>query len=64
MKSSASGKLQPRGDCVADIDKIQQDIIKKSDVIAKSIKSGKDVEIRKTTNGISVAEVSKKVVVR
>lgn len=53
-----------RGDCVADIDKIQQDIIKKSDVIAKSIKSGKDVEIRKTTNGISVAEVSKKVVVR
>lgn len=49
---------------MADIDKIQQDIIKKSDVIAKSIKSGKDVEIRKTTSGISVAEVSKKVVVR
>lgn len=32
--------------------------------IAKAICKGKDVEIRKSANGVSVAEVSKKVVAR
>lgn len=35
-----------------------------SSVIAKAIAKGKDVELRKSANGLSVAEVSKKVVVR
>ena len=46
------------------IKEIQKDIIKKSEIIAKAILGGKDVEIRKTSTGISVAEVSKKVVIR
>lgn len=32
--------------------------------IAKSLYKGKDIEIRKSANGISVAEISKKVVKR
>ena len=32
--------------------------------IAKSLAKGRDVEIRKTKNGISVAEVKKTVIVR
>lgn len=39
-------------------------IIENADNIAKAIQKGKDVEIRKSKNGVSVAEVSKKVVVR
>ena len=39
-------------------------IIEQAEAIAKAISRGKDVEIRKTSSGISVAEVSKKVVVR
>lgn len=40
------------------------DIIEKAEIIAKSLKAGKDVEIRKTANGISVTEIAKKVVSR
>lgn len=39
-------------------------IIEKADTIAKAISRGKDVELRKSTSGISVCEVSKKVVAR
>lgn len=39
-------------------------VMEKVDAIAKAINKGKDVEIRKSSTGISVAEVSKKVVAR
>lgn len=39
-------------------------IIEKAEVIAKAMANGKDVELRKTANGISVCEISKKVVAR
>lgn len=45
-------------------DKLITEIVSKADAIAKSLKSGKDVEIRKTASGISVAEVKKTVVAR
>lgn len=37
-------------------------IIEQAGTIAKSICNGKDVELRKSINGISIAEVSKKVI--
>lgn len=43
---------------------IKLKIIEKADEIAKSICKGKDVELRKSTSGISVCEVSKRVVSR
>jgi ribosomal protein L15 len=39
-------------------------IIEKSDDISKILSKGKDCEIRKSANGVTVAEVSKKVVSR
>ena len=46
-------------------EQIKEQIIEKSDVIAEILSKGKkDVELRKSANGVSVAEVSKKVVVR
>lgn len=39
-------------------------IIEQAGTIAKAICKGKDVEIRKSASGVSVAEVSKKVVSR
>lgn len=39
-------------------------VIEQAENIAKAISKGRDVEIRKTASGISVAEVQKKVVVR
>ena len=36
----------------------------KAETIAKAISRGKDVELRKSASGISVCEVSKKVVAR
>lgn len=39
-------------------------IMKSSSQIAKALLKGKDVEIRKSANGITVAEISKKVVVK
>lgn len=44
--------------------KIRDKIIEQAETIAKSITKGKDVELRKSANGVSVAEVSKRVVVR
>lgn len=43
---------------------LQQKIIEQSGTIANAISKGRDVEIRKTASGISVAEVQKKVVAR
>ncbi len=45
-------------------DKLRLDIISKAEIIAKSLDKGKDVELRKSSNGVSVAEVNKKVVVK
>lgn len=44
--------------------KIVADIIAKSEAIAAALQKGKDVEIRRTATGITVAEVAKKVVAR
>lgn len=43
---------------------IKLKIIEQADMIAKAIARGKDVELRKSANGVSVAEISKKVVLR
>lgn len=43
---------------------IQKKIVEQSWTIAKAICKGKDVELRKSASGVSVAEVSKKVVAR
>lgn len=43
---------------------IKLKVIEQSATIAKAISKGKDVEIRKSASGISVAEVSKKVVAK
>lgn len=61
MTSSASGELQLRSDNVADIDKIQQDIIQKSGAIAKELKKGKDIEIRTCNGGLKILSADKKV---
>ena len=45
-------------------EQIKLKIIAQADKIADAIYKGKDVELRKSASGISVAEVSKKVVVR
>lgn len=46
-------------------EKIREQIIEKSDMIANILSKGKkDVELRKSVNGVSVAEISKKVVAR
>jgi len=39
-------------------------IIENADAIAKALHRGRDVEVRKTSTGVSVAEISKKVVCR
>ena len=43
---------------------IKLQIIEKAEVSAKAMAQGKDVELRKTANGVSVCEVSKKIVAR
>ena len=43
---------------------IQNQIVQQSGTIAKAICKGKDVELRKSASGVSVAEISKKVVAR
>lgn len=43
---------------------IRDKIIEQSGAIAKAISRGKDVELRKTVGGVSVCEVSKRVVAR
>lgn len=39
-------------------------VIEQAEAIAKAISRGKDVELRKSASGISVCEISKKVVAR
>ena len=39
-------------------------VIEQAETIAKAISRGKDVELRRSSSGISVCEVSKKVVAR
>lgn len=39
-------------------------IIEHAETISKSLAKGKDVEIRKTASGVSVAELTKKVVAK
>ena len=39
-------------------------VIEQAETIAKAISKGKDVELRKSASGVSVCEVSKKVVAR
>lgn len=39
-------------------------IIEKAETIAKAIAKGKDVELRKSANGVSVAEITKRVISR
>ena len=41
---------------------IQRFVIDKSEQIAEILRKGKDCELRKTSNGISVIEVSKKTI--
>lgn len=43
---------------------IKLKVIEQAETIAKAISKGKDVELRKSASGISVCEVSKKVVAR
>ena len=43
---------------------IQKKIVEQSGTIAKAICRGKDVELRKSASGVSVAEVSKRVVAK
>ena len=43
---------------------IKLKIIEQAETIAKAICRGKDVELRKSASGVSVAEISKRVVAR
>ena len=43
--------------------RLMTDIISKAEAIAKALKNG-DVEIRRGTNGITVAEVKRKIIAR
>lgn len=45
-------------------DDLQTKVVEQAALIAEALKKGKDVEVRRTAAGISVAEVSKKVVCR
>ena len=43
---------------------IKLKVIEQAENIARAICKGKDVELRRSANGVSIAEVSKRVVVR
>ena len=45
-------------------DKVKMAIIENAEIMAKALTKGTDLEIRKSANGVSVAEVDKKVIVR
>lgn len=45
-------------------DDLQAKVVEQAALIAAALKKGKDIEVRRTAAGISVAEVSKKVVYR
>lgn len=44
--------------------KLTKSIVNNAEAIAKALMEGKDVEIRKTANGISVSKVRKTIIVR
>lgn len=44
--------------------KLAKSIVNNAEMIAKALMEGKDVEIRKTANGISVSKVRKTIIVR
>lgn len=44
--------------------KMTEKIIEQAGTISKALLKGKDVEIRKSANGVSMAEISKKVILR
>ena len=50
--------------CAVSEREIKLKIIEQAETIAKAICRGKDVELRKSANGVSVCEVSKRVVAR
>jgi hypothetical protein len=56
--------LKPTKRRIMDEKKLKSDIIEKIDVVTKALAKGKDVELRKTASGVSVTEVTKKVVAR
>lgn len=43
---------------------IRQSLNENIEIMAKSLARGKDLEIRKSQNGVTVAEVDKKVIAR
>lgn len=45
-------------------EQIKNSIIKNVDSIVSALRRGKDVEIRKSSSGVSVAEINKKVIAR
>lgn len=45
-------------------DDLQTKVVEQAALIAAVLKKGKDVEVRRTAAGISVSEVSKKVIYR
>ena len=44
--------------------RLTKSIVNNAEMIAKALMEGKDVEIRKTANGISVSKVRKTIIVR
>lgn len=42
-------------------EKIKQSIIERAEQMAKALAHGKDLEVRKSASGVSVAEVTKKI---
>ena len=53
-----------RSGVMANEKQIRQSLNENIEIMAKSLAKGKDLEIRKSVNGVTVAEVDKKVVVR
>ena len=45
-------------------EKLKLSVINNADAIAKALTRGRDVEIRKSASGISLAEISKRVVAK
>lgn len=43
---------------------LEEEIKSKAEIIAKSLEKGKDVEIRRSKDGITIAELGKKVISR
>lgn len=43
---------------------VELKVVEQAGIIAKALCRGKDVELRKSASGVSVAEVSRKVVAR